>query len=219
MSEIVPTYLLRDPEEVIPMDRADFYAEQIKEFQENGKPTRAVEIIQILLFTPEGEIILQKRSPRKKHNPGLVDKTIGGHVQFGNSALYTAMYETLQELEVPSIVLPDFDEFHKAYRLLRDYLKTTSLIYNVDSRIVPSKKLFSEGEIVISNKYNLYFGVYGGSIRPADREASGILFSKLEDLKADMEKAPDMYTHDLRFFLDKYEAKISKFLDFLTSTT
>jgi len=68
MSEIITTYLLKNPDQKMPMDRDDFYDEQIKVFKETGKPTRAVEIMDTMLFTPDKEIILQKRSHTKKQS-------------------------------------------------------------------------------------------------------------------------------------------------------
>ena len=62
MSEIIPTYLLTDPDQVMPMDRGEFYDEQEKVFHETGKATRATEIVDILLFNSRKEEIIQKRS-------------------------------------------------------------------------------------------------------------------------------------------------------------
>ena len=53
MLEIINTYLLSDPQRVIPMKREDFYKEQIDTFKKNKKPSKAIEVIQILLFTPD----------------------------------------------------------------------------------------------------------------------------------------------------------------------
>lgn len=213
MSEIITTYLLSDPEQAMPMDRDDFYIEQITEFKTNSKPTRAVEIAQIILFTPDKEIILQKRSRDKNHNSGLIDKTIGGHVTFGNSASYTVLTETLQELQVPSIVLNTDDDFKKTYKLLKNYLASSALVQFVDSRIVNITKIFRiGGAATIANKYDLYFGVYGGPVRPADKEAAGIMFYKYDNLLEEISTNPQIFTEDLKFFLNKYSAKIKEFL-------
>ena len=85
MSETVKTYLLTDPDTPIPMDRADFYDEQIKVFKETGKPTRAVETISVFIFNTSGQLMLQKRSFDKAQNPGLIDKSVGGHVQYDDT--------------------------------------------------------------------------------------------------------------------------------------
>ena len=70
------------------------------------------------MFNSYGEMIIQKRSFDKNHNPGLLDKSIGGHVQFGDTPDYTAMVETIQELQTPSIVLKNENDFVKTFHLL-----------------------------------------------------------------------------------------------------
>ena len=115
MAETVNTFLLKNPFELIPMDRKDFYDEQVSEYKENGEPTRAIEVVSILLFNSHGEMIIQKRSFDKNHNPGLLDKSIGGHIQSGDTADYTVMVETIQELQTPSIVLKDKNDLNKLW--------------------------------------------------------------------------------------------------------
>jgi hypothetical protein len=212
MSEVITTYKLTDLDEPIPMDRDEFYDEQIEEFKKKGKPSRAVEIIQVLLFSHDKDVILQKRSISKRHNAGLIDKSLGGHVTFGNSPFFTVMVETLQELKVSSIVLPSNEDFTKTYKLLKNHLDHTSIVQYVDSRTSNFKKMFGNEEILIANKYHFYLGVYGGSVRPAEQEASGILFSRFENLQEDIKNHPELFTYDLVFFLDKYEKKIKTFL-------
>jgi len=93
MSEIINTYLLDDPETIIPMERKEFYREQIEVYKKTGKPTRANDIIDIFIFNSHQELLVQKRSYDKTHNAGLLDKSIGGHVRYGDSADYSVMVE------------------------------------------------------------------------------------------------------------------------------
>ena len=77
MSEVVNSYLISHPEKLIPMDRAEFYEEQ-KLLHETGKaPDKYIEVVNIFIFTEKGEMIVQKRSSRKNHNPNLLDKAVG----------------------------------------------------------------------------------------------------------------------------------------------
>ena len=194
------------------MDRDGFYNEQLEIFKETGKPTRAVEVVQTLLFSPDGEILLQKRSRRKNHNPGMLDKTMGGHITFGDSSNYTVMAETLQELEVPSFVLPNEEDFKKTFKLLRDYTNTSAIVQFVDSKVYNSKKIMNKELVEIANKYYFYLGVYNGSIRPSDKEAAGVLFYNYDIFLEEMAEEPESFTHDLRFFINKYSTKIKQFL-------
>lgn len=60
--------------------------------------------VHILVFNPEGELLLQKRSPRKDINPGAWDTSAAGHVDFGESYEDSARRELVEEL---GIVEPD----------------------------------------------------------------------------------------------------------------
>lgn len=212
MSEIVTTYLLTDLDQPMPMGREEFYEEQIRIFTETGKPTRAIEIVQILLFTPDKDIILQKRSKHKNHNPSKIDKTVGGHMLFGDTPTYTVMAETLQEMQVASFVLNTEDDFKRTYRLLHKSIGNSALIQFVDSRVYTSEKIINKEVVKIANKYHFYLGVYTGSIKPADKEASGILYYDYPTLQEEITENPEMFTTDLKFFLNKYSAKIEAFL-------
>ena len=58
MSEIINTYSLDNPFNMIPMDRDEFYREQVEIFKKEGKVTKAVEIVNILIFNSHGELII-----------------------------------------------------------------------------------------------------------------------------------------------------------------
>ncbi|KKQ27429.1 MAG: Nudix hydrolase 3 [Candidatus Magasanikbacteria bacterium GW2011_GWC2_37_14] len=212
MSEIITTYKLTDLEQPVPMDREEFYDSQIKEFKKTGKPTMAAELVQVLLFTKDKEIILQKRSKTKNHNPSLLDKSMGGHLQFGDSTTYTVMVECLQELCVPSIVVGTTEDFSKTFKILNNYLENLAVIKFVATHVNNFKKIF-KGELVpIANKYHFYLGVYNGSIKPADKEVSGLMYFDYQDLQNEIQNAPNQFTEDLKFFLNKYSAEIESFL-------
>ncbi|MBI5621972.1 NUDIX domain-containing protein [Candidatus Falkowbacteria bacterium] len=214
MAEMITTYELRDKRIPLPMDRAEFYDEQIKTFQASGQPTRACEVVSLLLFTVDGEMVLQKRAHHKNHNPGLIDKAIGGHVQYGDSPFYTLMVETVQELRVPSIVLHTPEEFRKTYKLLEGYLGQIAIVKFLDEAFLELPKIFKEGgdTITIANKVQLFIGVYGGSTKPVDKEASGVLYYDLKTLRAEIEASPAAFTADLKLLLTTYDREIQDFL-------
>lgn len=216
MKDIINTFLLKNPFELIPMDRKDFYDEQIKLFKEGKKPDRAIEIVNILIFNSYGEMIIQKRSFDKKHNAGLLDKSVGGHVQFGDTPDYTAMVETIQELQTPSIVLRDENDFIKTFHLLNKYLETISVIRHFTTILHSSTKVINGENIPIANKIHLYFGVYDGRIRPVDRESKGVLFYSLAELKNEIEKSPDTFTDDMHFIMKEFKHDIEKFVEMIT---
>lgn len=212
MTEKITTYKLSDPSVIIPMERDLFYAEQIAEYKKNGKPSRACEIIGVLIFTVKKELILQKRSHLKNHNPYLIDKTIGGHVQFGDSFTYTTMVETVQELRVPSIVLRTNEDFLKTYLLLKNYLESIAILKQIDQKILFLERIIKNEKIIIANKLNLFLGVYDGPTKPVDREASGVLYYDLNLLKEEMKVTPSIFTQDLRLYIDSYGQEIDDFI-------
>ncbi len=216
MAEIINTYLLENPAEMVQMDRKDFYDEQIRIFKETGKPTKAVEVINVLLFNSHGELTVQKRSFEKNHNPGLLDKSIGGHVENGNTPDYTVMVETIQELQTPSIVLRNQNDFDKTIKLLGKYLETVSVICHLKTEIKTFVKVVNGEDIEIANKMHLYIGVYDGRTRPVDRESKGVLFYSLPELENEMQKSPSTFTNDLHFIMKEYKKEIYEFLNEIT---
>ena len=200
---------------MIPMDRAEFYAEQIAAYKEGGKPTRAVDIIDVFIFNSDGEILIQKRSYNKTHNPGLLDKSIGGHITYDDNVEHSVMVETVQELQTPSIVLRSVKDFNKTFTVLNSYLETVAIIKHGASEIFHLTKIIQEEEIVIANKAHLFFGVYDGRIRPVDKEAKGVLYYTLDELLDEMKKFPETFAHDMHFFIEKYEKEMREFVEFV----
>ena len=217
--ELVSTFELSKPDICVPMKRAEFYADQIVSLTSNRKPTKAVGIVDVFLFDTEGEIFIQKRSNSKTHNPGLFDKTIGGHMQFGDDPTYTVMVETVQEMQVPSICLYTDEDFKKTFTLLRSYLETVAVIKHVATFIDVFQKQIDGAQVPVVNKKYLYFGVYNGSVKTVDRESKGVLLYTLDDLQKEMMKNPHQFTHDLHFYLENYGEHMKKFVSDILSST
>lgn len=219
MAELVTTYnLLENSDNPVAMDRGEFYAEQLDLFRKTGKPSKAIAVVSVLLFNARGELFVQKRSSDKAHNPGLLDKSVGGHIQFGDTGQYTAMIETVQELQVPSVTLPTEREFNRTYSFLEPHLHTVSVLRFMDSQIKPFTRIVHGEKVEMVNKYYLYFGVYNGAIKMVDRESTGVLLYSLENLKKELSSYPNMFTHDLQFYIQHYEKDIKKFIEGLKST-
>jgi len=211
MGEIVNTYLLTDPDNIIPMDRDEFYKEQIEVFEKTGIPTMAVEVVHCLIFNSDKEVIIQKRSFEKKQNAGLLDKSIGGHVQYGDTLDYTIMVETVQELQTPSIVLRNYQDFKKALILLGAYLNTIALINHSLNKIVISERIIDGKKVSIANKVNLFFGIYDGATKPVDKEAKGVLYYKLNEFIKEIDTIPQTFANDLIAIIKDFKPEIEKF--------
>lgn len=216
--EKVLVYNFDNPSKGKPFSRNRFYNSQIEVFQKTGKPSLAVEVVGIFIFNEHGELYVQMRADSKRHNPNLFDKSIGGHIKYGDTPDYTVMVETVQELQVPSVVLRTDEDFRKTLGLLRDYLDTVAIIKHIDTKLIKLKKVIDGVEIKIANKVNLYFGVYGGRVKAVDREAKGVLIYSIADLRKEMSKHSDNFTDDLHQFISRYEREIKDFLEAVRGT-
>lgn len=212
MSEIVRTYLLEDLDAVVPMERSEFYAEQIALVKEGKEPTRAVEVVNVFIVNTDGQILLQKRSYDKKHNSGLIDKAIGGHIQYEDTVNHTVMVETVQELQTPSIVLNSVKDFEKTMKVLDGYLETIAIVKHSETEVYKLEKIINGEKVVIPNKTHMFLGVYDGRVRPADKEAQGILFYTYDELVAEMKKFPDLFTQDLHIYIERFGEELKEFI-------
>lgn len=71
------------------------------------------------------------------------------------------MVETVQELQVPSVVIREDDDFEKRYELLHDYLNTIALVKHIDTKMVKLNKIINKEVVPLYNMTHIYFGVYG----------------------------------------------------------
>ena len=216
MSEqIVARFLWNKHKWSIAYDRAKFYDEQKKVFLTDWQPTMAVSIVDVLLFNESWELIIQKRAKHKSHNPWLLDKTVGGHVQYWDPVDYTVMVETVEELQCPSIVVKEDEDFEQRLGLLKNYTKTLAIISHVDTSTVLMKKEMPEGTVTIANKVYLYMWVYGGRVKNVDREAMWILYYWFGDLKDEIAQYPQMFSYDLKYFVSENESDILSFIELI----
>ena len=211
MAEQLYTYSLENRHEVFPQNRDEYYKKQINDFHETGKTTEAVEVINIFLFNTDGELLVQKRGKSKNHNPGLLDKSLGGHMKFGDTADFTAMVETVEELMTPSIVLRDDMDFEKTRKLLKSYKQNIAVIKPLVTGFFPLDKIIAGERIPIVNKSHLYIGLYDGTTKPSDKEAAGVLYYTIDDLKEEIQQAPENFTSDLIYYMKEYERDLVDF--------
>jgi len=212
MDEQIVARDLDTPEITFPMSRKAFYKEQIEIFEKTGKSTKSVDVIHVLLFNDNYELYIQKRARTKAHNAGLFDKSLGGHIKYGDTAVHTMMLETVQELQVPSIVLKTGNDFIKTYKVLEKYLSTVALLMPIDNSIIKLPKIIKGEKIDIVNYTHLYVGIYAGRTKTVDREAVGILEYSLKDLEYEMKALPDMFTIDLKMLYERYSTNLKSFV-------
>lgn len=182
-------------------DRQEFYVEIKDEFEKTGQITRQVKRINLILMNFDGKIYLQKRSKSKKENPGLYDKTVGGHVLKGHSCNLTVIKECAEELGFPAAVLSD-QEFNEAIHEVD--LKVVGVFRKVEEVMNLSVRIDRGGRFDQPYITSIYFGYYDGTIKFADGESSGLeVFSKSE-LSEELSANPDKFTEDLKYIFEKY---------------
>lgn len=190
-----------------PMNRKLFYEGVAQgKFKDNF-----VEVVNIFLFKLNGQLAIQKRAITKNHNPGLLDKSIGGHVDFGNTPKLTVMAETIQELGTAAYVSNDKYEFASMVEMLRDHLNTVSLALHIDTIDVRLKKIINNESVYVGNRSHLYFGLYNGPIDFKDNETSGINYYSLDNLRTETKKNPYLFTDDVHHYLDRYLNRLFAF--------
>ena len=68
--------------------------------QVHGNPLLIHRSVHVLVVSPEGRLLLQKRSAHKDVQPGKWDTSVGGHVGFGQSYVEAARREAEEELGI-----------------------------------------------------------------------------------------------------------------------
>ncbi len=214
MGEIITGYDTDDWVNAYPIERNKFYTDSLQAHEKGHPVSRAVEIIDVLIINRKGELLIQKRSKNKSHNPGLLDKSIGGHVKHGDSVEHTLIVETVEELQIPSLLINSEEDFERAFNTLNMYLDTIALVKKLGTKTRSFTKIINKKEVLIGNKKNFFIGIYDGAVKLVDGEASGLFWYELDDLLEDLEKNPQLFTHDLTYMLEKYKEQIDSFIAF-----
>ena len=185
-------------------DRKKFYDEAKKEFEKSGKVSKQLKRVNIIMMNSTGRIYLQKRSKIKKENPGVYDKTIGGHVSAGDSWNMTVIRECAEELGFPSSIL-DEEEFKKAVKVSdTSIVGIFKKIDQIDAQLSTRQSVDGK-EFVQPYITAFYIGYFDGPIKFVDGESSGIEVFSIDELKEEIQDKPDKFTEDVKFMVEKYE--------------
>jgi len=185
-------------------DRGQFYKEIKSEFAKKGKISRQLKRIGILLMNSKGKIVIQRRNWHKNENPGLYDKTIGGHVVQGDSFNLTVIKECAEELGFPVSIL-SAESFDQAIKNVD--LRIVGFFKKVDymSNFISIRRTKQGKEFRQPYMQNVYIGYYNGPIQFIDGESRGIELFTYEELQSEIVKHPNDYTEDLKFMVKKYK--------------
>ena len=185
-------------------DRKEYESEVKQEYIDTGKIATKLQAVRLMLLTSAGRIYLQRRSKQKSANPGLLDKSIGGHVSAGHSYNLTVVKECAEELGFPATVLMK-KEFSDAIHSI-EHLKTIGVFKEIDylDNFLSKRELAGGTSIEQPYLTTMYVGYYDGPISFVDGESSGIETFSIEELKEEIHNFPEKFTEDLKFMVNNY---------------
>lgn len=156
-------------------DKETGIEEKIKAHQDGGKLHRA---ISILIFSPEGKILLQRRAGTKYHCPGLWSNTCCSHPRPGERTIDAAHRRLKEEMGFDCRLKKVFD-----------------FIYKVDF-----DNNLSEWEFD-----HFFTGQFKGEPDPNSEEVGEWKWINWQNLEKDVEKNPQNYTYWFRYVLKNFE--------------
>ena len=178
--------------------------------------------IRLQLLRSDGSLWLQKRSKGKRENPGMMDKTIGGHRNSIDTYETAMLHELMDELRIPGAVL-DKADFKRAVRHRPELLKDQALIFPIgEEEDYVSRRVLAEGAPWKEIGDTIWaIGYYDGEISFKDGEAVGVDVRNVDELRRDIETRPQDYTPDLCDMVERmghmmvpaseFRAKVLKF--------
>jgi len=217
-------------------ERDELYREMlatVSRLERDGKRPLSpftVEIVQLLLVNPLGEVYVCQRSPRKRDNPGLYDKTVGGHViastleddaspsleelatlveRCGEDFDTALIRETYEELSI-DVRLTDEIRFHEILREtdLSRHAVVRRVGYNPD---FVSRRITEGLPWFLRERMALYFGVYDGPVTyQGDEVVQHVTLSRSE-LDFFLRHEPEILTSDIRQIMLDYSPQIQAF--------
>lgn len=135
------------------------------------------------VFNSKGKLLLQKRAKTKYHSGGLWSNTCCSHPRHRESVEEAAHRKLKQEM--------GFD---------CELKKVSSFIYKVR---------FDNG--LSEHEYDhIFMGKFDGNALPNPEEVEDWKWVKINELKKDIEKNPDIYTYWLRVSIDKMISYLKK---------
>ena len=79
-------------------------------------------------------------------------------------------------------------------------------------------KLYDGKLMPVNNVVYMYFGVYDGRMRPADREAAGMLYYSYDRLRQEIAENTADFTDDIIQMCNTYESEIIDFQNQIKSS-
>lgn len=174
------------------------------ESMNNGEAPFAVRSVMLMLTNRERLLYVVKRG-EKAENPGLHDKSVGGHVAAGEYFLDALRREANEELavnvcEVNAIKYPRVVETTD--------LSTTAVVRLIDYQPwFPSVRTDQSG-LIWNKRFQaaIYAGRYDGEVKFRDSEARALTMIRKPQLSELLEERPEEFADDLHTLLRRYHS-------------
>lgn len=154
-------------------DRVLGMEEKLKAHRDGGKLHRA---ISVFIFNSAGEMLIQRRDGSKYHAPGMWSNACCTHPRKDESPEEAAHRRLREEM--------GFDCILK---------KVLKLVYKADV-----------GKGLTEHEFDhIFIGEFDGQPKPERGEVSDFRWISIQELEADMEKNPDIYTPWFRILLQR----------------
>ncbi len=137
----------------------------------------------VLIFNPNGEILLQKRASGKYHSGGLWTNTCCSHPLPGE-ALDAACSRRLSE--------------EMGFTAPLDYIG--HLLYRTEM-----------GPMTEHEYDHVFFGRYSGEVSPNPDEVSEFKWIAYEELLKDLAQSPERFTSWFRLIMERFQTEIRNF--------
>jgi isopentenyldiphosphate isomerase len=188
-------------------EKDSFHEKMKKEYLKYGKVSIKHKHARALLLTTNGKLILQRRSKWKGDNPGLWDKSIGGHTFNHETYDFTIVRECAEELRIPSTVVKKQD-LKNSLKLIDLNIMAILFLLKIEKNDLSVRKE-KNGRIWKEPAITAYYlGYYDGPIRFKPVESSGFRVSSLEEIEDEMKKTPEIFTEDMFYILKNWRKLI-----------
>lgn len=218
-------------------EREELYAEmkEVASALERGgeKPLSpfAIEFVHLVLVNLAGEIYMSKRSASKPDNPGLYDKTVGGHVvavhsddevlspdelvglaeRYGEDFDDALIREAREELSIDVVIT---DEIRFQTKLKETNLSRHAVVRRLGyNPHFISRRITQEGmPWFLRSRVVLYGGVYNGVVTYQKDEVEAHVLLGRSDLDFFLRHDPAILTGDIRQIMLDYGEQIQRII-------
>jgi isopentenyl-diphosphate delta-isomerase len=135
----------------------------------------------ILVFNHKNQLLLQKRSIKKYHSPGLWTNTCCSHPKYG---------ETLQ---------------NAVYRRLKEEMGFTCELKEIFSFVY---KVELEDNLFENEYDHVFIGRYDGEIAANEDEVDDFKWVDIDEVKNDSANKPEQYTYWFKYLINREEDKL-----------